>query len=166
MESDKFQIEIADRAHLALGYEWIVKEPDRAQQTCRPIDPLPPKRRWLRKALEDARAGRLLALILVDSREPHTPIGRSVAFGFNPRNRSIEFGYYLPEMNRGRGLGRILADRAIDFLFSDRSMALNKIYATTSENNIPSIRLLEVSGFHIDGVHREGQLPRSSTVGC
>lgn len=43
----------------------------------------------------------------------------------------------------------------IETVFKDDDLNLNKIYATTSSNNLASIKLLEKFGFKLDGRLRE-----------
>lgn len=83
------------------------------------------------------------------------PLGKIKLFDFNIRNRSAEFGYYLPAGNRTRGLGKIMLSKFIQNSFDDSELKLNKLYATTSSNNVSSIKLLEKFGFKMDGRLRE-----------
>ena len=151
----RYRLVAADKGSLTVIYGWIRVEPHRERYTCRPVSPLPGRRTWVRKTLQQSREGVQRTLVLIDDNEPATPLGRGVAFDYNPRNRSIEFGYYLPEPNRGRGLGTHLARLLVDHLFADRGLSLNKVYATTAANNTPSVRILEALGFHLEGEQRE-----------
>ena len=83
------------------------------------------------------------------------PLGKIKLFDYNSRNHSAEIGYYLPEHNRNKGLGRIILELFISISFADKDYNLNKLYATTSSNNISSIKLLEKCGFRLDGRLRE-----------
>lgn len=82
-------------------------------------------------------------------------MGKITLFDFNHRNHSAEFGYYFPNNNRAQGLGSIMLDKFIETSFKDDELDLNKIYATTASNNIPSIKLLEKFDFKLDGRLRQ-----------
>lgn len=71
----------------------------------------------------------------------------------NPRNRSIEIGYFFIREFRGKGYGKKAMKFVISKLFDD--MNINKIIAQTAEFNIPSVNLLKSLGFKIDGLLRE-----------
>ena len=43
----------------------------------------------------------------------------------------------------------------LDHMFSDGTLTLNKLYASTSAGNAASVGLLESLGFHLDGRMRE-----------
>lgn len=87
--------------------------------------------------------------------EHNIPLGKITLFDHNPINHSTEFGYYLPDYNRSKGLGGILLNKFIEISFQNDELNLNKIYATTSSNNYPSISLLERYGFKLEGRLRE-----------
>jgi RimJ/RimL family protein N-acetyltransferase len=61
----------------------------------------------------------------------------------------------MPERYRGKGLGSIMLTMFLKAVFLDPVLNLNKVYATTSAGNHPSMRLLEKHGFHLDGRNRE-----------
>ena len=82
-------------------------------------------------------------------------VGKFLYFDYNSRNHSCEFGYSLNPKYRGRGLGAKLVKSGIDYLFTDVTMNLNKIYCQTGEFNISSFKILENSGLKKDGVLRE-----------
>ena len=75
-------------------------------------------------------------------------------FDYNTRNQSKEVGYYISPSFRGKGLGFLMLSLLITRALSDEC-GLNKIYATTSSDNIQSIGLLEKTGFILDGRLRE-----------
>ncbi|NLI78529.1 MAG: GNAT family N-acetyltransferase [Candidatus Riflebacteria bacterium] len=80
-------------------------------------------------------------------------VGRFTWFDVNPRNRSAEFGYLVHPAWRGKGLGLELVRQAVSHLF--RTTRLNKLYCQTAAFNLPSVRVLERLGFHLDGRLRE-----------
>ena len=83
------------------------------------------------------------------------PVGKIGLFDYNPRNRSAEFGYYLPKSNRGAGNGSRMMKLFLKKAFADETLALHKLYATTSSGNAASNGLLQKFGFHLDGRLRE-----------
>ena len=84
---------------------------------------------------------------------PYRIIGRISFFDFNPRNASIELGFYLKEEYRQQGIMRQALRRIIVILFSKTE--IRKVYAQTGAFNQPSITLLTKLGFHLDGTLRE-----------
>lgn len=80
-------------------------------------------------------------------------IGKLTASDWNPRNRSMEIGYYLCQEWRGKGYMRCALQTFCCKLFVDRGC--NKVMAQTGAFNLSSIRLLESCGFRRDGVLRQ-----------
>ena len=80
-------------------------------------------------------------------------IGKLTASDWNPRNRSMEIGYYLCPEWRGKGYMRFALQTFCSMLFLDQGC--NKIMAQTGAFNVSSIRLLESCGFRRDGVLRQ-----------
>lgn len=80
-------------------------------------------------------------------------IGRISFFDFNPRNASIEFGFYLKQEFRRQGIMRQTLRSIITIIFS--KTAIRKVYAHTGAFNQPSVTLLIKLGFHLDGTLRE-----------
>lgn len=81
------------------------------------------------------------------------PIGKLTAIDWNPRNRSMEVGYFLRREYRRRGLMREGLLAFCGLLFQARNC--NKITAQTGAFNDPSIKLLESCGFQRDGILRQ-----------
>ena len=79
-------------------------------------------------------------------------VGKVSFNDYNPRNRSMELGYYMIPRFRKYGYMSETLTSLFDILF--RNMELNKIYAQTGSFNIESIRLLEYMGFKKDGALR------------
>lgn len=80
-------------------------------------------------------------------------IGKLTASDWNPRNRSMEIGYYLCREWRGKGYMRCALQTFCRRLFVDQGC--NKVMAQTGAFNLSSIRLLELCGFRRDGVLRQ-----------
>lgn len=79
-------------------------------------------------------------------------VGKVSFNDYNPRNRSMELGYYMIPRFRKYGYMREALKSLFDILF--KKMELNKIYAQTGSFNIESIQLLENMGFKKDGALR------------
>jgi len=135
-------------------YDWKAAESRRERFTCRPVKPLGPFDEYAAKLSSWLREPMNLLFALVASGSPE-PLGEVKGFDWNERNHSLEFGYYLPPGNRGKGYGRILARLFVERVFGDGEAGVNKLYATTSAENAPSIRTLEGLGFRLDGRNRE-----------
>lgn len=141
-------------AELAAIYRWKAAEPRREWYTCRPVPPLPALEEWTAKALERLADPQRICRALEDA-ESGELLGEVNGFDYNPRNRSMEFGYYLPADNRGRGIGTSMVLLFLEEAFGDGGPRLERIYATTSDANRGSKRLLEKLGFRLDGRNRE-----------
>ncbi|NMP23686.1 GNAT family N-acetyltransferase [Sulfobacillus harzensis] len=135
-------------------YRWDQEEIYRERFTCRPVSALPDWDAFMESIVHRLRSDALRIFVLWDTTKK-APIGRVTTFDHNPRNRSAEFGYYLPPVHRQHGYGREMVRRFLSVMFSDGIWRLHKLYATTASGNIPSIRLLEGLGFHLDGIMRE-----------
>lgn len=119
--------------------------------TCRPV--IRRTRMELLALYQDAlkdRSKLICGLFLPGITEP---AGKLTAFDYNPRNRSVELGYFLSPLYRGKGyMGKALSSFCTLLL---EELELNKVYAQTGAFNISSIRLLERSGFQRDGILRQ-----------
>lgn len=154
MTPDCYELVRPDSGQLRALYGWKAREPRREHFTCRPVKPLgtfdeyaDKLRSWLLEPMN-----LLFALVRAGSAEA---LGEVRGFDWNERNRSLEFGYYLPPENRGKGYGGVMARLFIERVFGDEEARVNKVYATTSARNVPSIRTLEGLGFRLDGRNRE-----------
>jgi RimJ/RimL family protein N-acetyltransferase len=151
----KYKLILLTEEYLEELYKWNIEEKHFQQYTCRPLKS---------KGSYDEYANRMLNLInnsnqknyiLIDEENCNKPLGKIQFFDYNPRNFSAEFGYYLPENNRNKGVGSIMIEKFLDIAFKDSNYNLNKLYATTASNNNPSIKLLNKFGFKLDGRLRE-----------
>ncbi|MBU3143841.1 GNAT family N-acetyltransferase [Clostridium sp. CF012] len=141
--------------HLRDLFSWNIEESHFEQYTCRPLKLPQSFDEYAYKTLKSLSEEKLKTYILIKKEDVNKPLGKITLFDFNSRNHSAEFGYYLPGCNRKKGLGIILLAQFIEKSFTDNELNLNKIYATTSSNNIPSMKLLEKFGFKLDGRLRE-----------
>lgn len=142
----------SDLMHLL--YEWRSSEENFGYFTCRPVHDLPSEAEFIEKLEKDIVLKIRQIFVIVKDQEISKPFGRISLFDFNPRNHSAEFGYYIPTELRGKGIGQNMVRLLLERVF-DQENDLNKVYATTSSNNQPSIRLLERNGFKLDGRLRE-----------
>ncbi|WP_053959334.1 GNAT family N-acetyltransferase [Sulfobacillus thermosulfidooxidans] len=135
-------------------YQWEVVEPAREQYTCRPVSPVADWPTFLQEMRQRLENHSLRVFVAMDAMTGNV-LGKIMAFDYNPRNKSAEFGYYLPPENRGKGFGQSMVAKFLSCMFSDPVWSLNKLYATTASGNQPSVRLLQSLGFHFEGVMRE-----------
>ena len=135
-------------------YRWDQEETHRERFTCRPVPALLGWDTFMHSIVHRLQSDALRLFVLWDA-TLNEPLGRVTAFDHNSRNRSAEFGYYLPPVHRQQGYGREMVRRFLSAMFSDRVWYLHKLYATTASGNIPSLRILAGLGFHLDGIMRE-----------
>ncbi|MBN1968589.1 MAG: GNAT family N-acetyltransferase [Candidatus Delongbacteria bacterium] len=147
-----FCLTTATKIELQKIYEWKIEEEYPEHFTCRPVNKIYDFETFSENLLDLVKKHKIIHKIL--SKE-NKIVGEIKAFDYNMRNKSIEFGYYLPKKYRGLGYGTIMIELFLKELFEDDDLALNKIYATTCEVNYPSIKVLEKTGFTLDGKNRE-----------
>lgn len=82
-------------------------------------------------------------------------LGNIKGYNYLERNNSIVIGFYITEINRGKGYGTKIVELFINELFSNTSLNLNKIIATTVETNEGSKKVLEKNCFVLEGKLRE-----------
>ncbi|MDV3426086.1 MAG: GNAT family N-acetyltransferase [Bacillota bacterium] len=152
---DVYKIITPEEKHLPEMYSWNKEEKNFNKYTCRPLCTLKTYEEYKDKILNSIKEEKDKLFILVKKSDQDIPLGRIKLFDYNPRNHSAEFGYYLPERNRGMGLGSIMINLLLTYSFMDRNINLNKLYATTASNNNPSIKALEKAGFKLEGRLRE-----------
>lgn len=145
------EVVTADVDILRILYGWDQEETHREWFTCRPVPTLPDQDTFMDSIADRLKSDTLRVFVLWDT-TMKAPLGRLTAFDYNPRNRSAEFGYYLPPVHRQQGHGRAMVQRFLTKMFADNVWLLHKLYATTAAGNVPSIRLLEGLGFHLDGI--------------
>lgn len=135
-------------------YKWQCNEKHREYYTCRPLKDILSYDEYLTFIKNHIEKG-IRFYVLVDEENHHIVYGKITMFDYNQRNRSAEFGYYIPEENRGKGIGKIMIKQFLDTLFNDNTLYLHKLYATTASGNEPSIKILEWLSFNLDGRLRE-----------
>ncbi len=142
----------AQEADLPLYYRWQDEEPHWDRYSCGPVQLVHPYPVFRARYVEALSGGGEIAFsVLADARV----VGRMVAYDENPRNRSMEIGYYLSEDARGQGIGREALALFVGILFTWPGKRLHKLYATTWAENLASIALLEHAGFRLDGRLRD-----------
>lgn len=133
-------------------YNWQRQEKTPERHTCRPVKKLGSFEAYHTRVQSMIKDGIKICYIKNNENEI---CGKLTMFNYNERNRSAEFGYYLPEAYRQKGYGSKLVKLFLDKAFQDETLKLNKLYATTASGNVGSIKLLEKHHFTLDGVMRE-----------
>ena len=152
---EDYQLLLLTEKHIKTIFNWNVQEKNFEYYTCRPLKLSKSFEEYASKTLSTISEGKEIIYVLVNREDCNKPLGKITLFDLNTRNHSAEFGYYLPDNNRGHGLGSIMLSKFIQNSFKNEELNLNKIYATTSSNNYPSMKLLEKYGFKLDGRLRE-----------
>ena len=150
---EEYELIPLKKEHIKNLYDWYLNEENFEHFTCRPVKPKETYEKYCENLNNNIKNKNILIYTLIKS--DSKPLGKITLFDYNIRNKSAEFGYYFPEESRGKGFGSILLKKFIKVVFSNEEYDLNKIYATTASNNIPSIKLLEKNGFSLDGTMRE-----------
>ncbi|AAK80434.1 RimJ/RimL family protein N-acetyltransferase [Clostridium acetobutylicum] len=151
---NSIELYLLKEEHIKRLFDWNRSEKHLEYYTCRPVKQYKSFDEYRDKILKSTEQGKKITYVLIEENS-NEPLGKISLFDFNTRNRSAEIGYYLPEVNRKRGLGSIMLDKFLNKAFSEKSLNLNKIYATTASNNYASIKLLEKYDFNLDGRIRE-----------
>lgn len=140
-------------SHLPILYKWKCSEKTPEYYTCRPVQNIIPSfEEYSEKILARISSADTVDMAVIDG-DSMELLGHIFGFDINPRNKSIEIGYYFPEQSRRKGYGRAALAQLCNNLFTNHD--INKIYATTGEFNKPSIAVLEHCNFHMDGRNRE-----------
>lgn len=152
---DNFKLIALNKNHIPVLYHWNTVEDSFERFTCRPVPPPVTLKEYTHSLSARITSPSCMNYVLVHKNNEEIPLARIQLFDCNPRNHSAEFGYYMPLQNRHIGYGSILLKKFIDSAFSRPDLALNKLYATTCSDNIPSVKLLEKFGFTLDGRLRQ-----------
>lgn len=155
LNCDNFSLILLTKEYFHNLYSWSMEETNFEQYTCRPVNFEKSYDEYVHSMLESIRNSNKRIYILVANNNPTEPLGKITLFDYNPRNHSAEFGYYFPDYNRGKGLGSIILELFFNTTFTDNSLNLHKLYATTASNNIASIKLLEKFNLKLDGKLRD-----------
>lgn len=78
-------------------------------------------------------------------------IGRVSLRDYNPRNMSVELGYYILPTCRNKEYAYECIQK---LLFEAFKVGINKVYAQTGSFNLASNNLLKKLNFHLDGMLR------------
>ncbi len=140
--------------HLLQMHEWMLKEPNRENYSCRLVKEIPEYEQWLLKKNKQKSIPNVFLKSLIDTSNPSECLGKFEAFDYNARNQNIEIGYFFPEINRAKGFGSFGLSEFVRLLFND-SLPIRKLTAWTSELNIPSQKILESAGFLRDAELRD-----------
>lgn len=151
---ENYKLVLLTEQHLQTIFNWNIEEKYFEYYTCRPLRLSKSYEEYASKILKAISQEKQRTYILVKE-DCNKPLGKITLFDLNVRNHSAEFGYYLPDGNRGKQLGSVMLSKFIQRYFNDNELNLNKLYATTSSNNYYSVKLLEKYGFKLDGRLRE-----------
>ena len=135
-------------------YNWKKNETNHEYFTCRPVKDVGSADEYFNRIEAWMAVPGNMIRVLKDSGSNEI-LGEIKAFDYNPRNQSLEIGFYLPEKARGKKTGAALVKAFIAEIFLSTEKPINKIYATTSEINIASQKVLVKNGFILDGKNRE-----------
>lgn len=152
---EDYKLILLTEQYIKTIFDWNIKEKHFEYYTCRPLKSYKSFEEYKVKMLNGINERKHIIYLLIKRKEPNIALGKISLFDLNTRNHSAELGYYLPYSNRAHGLGSIMLSKFIEASFKDEKLNLNKIYATTSSNNYPSIKLLEKYHFKLDGRLRE-----------
>lgn len=152
---ENHQLILLTEKHIHTIFNWNIEEKNFEYYTCRPLKLSNSYEEYANKTLAAISEGKQIIYVIVSRENFNKPLGKITLFDLNTRNHSAEFGYYLPDKNRGHGLGSIMLSKFIQNCFEDDELNLNKLYATTSSNNYQSMKILERHGFNLDGRLRE-----------
>ena len=135
-------------------YRWKINEKNHECYTCRPLKKFGSIEEYTISITNWLNIPGNIFLLLKD-KETSKSIGEIKGFDLNLRNHSMEFGFYFPEENRNLGYGNLIVKKFLLFLFEDTRLNINKLYATTADNNEASKKVLLNNGFTLDGRNRE-----------
>lgn len=82
--------------------------------------------------------------------------------GINIHNRTAEMGYYINESYWGKGLGTSAVQQACSYIFDHTDII--RIYAEPFASNAASCRILEKSGFQLEGVLRKNAVKNGVVI--
>ena len=96
------------------------------------------------------KTGYALGIVL---KETNRVIGVIDIFKIDWKNKNAELGYWLGKKYWGRGLTTEAVKLMLKFAFE--KLKLHRVYASLFEENVASRRVLEKSGFKLEGIMRE-----------
>ncbi len=108
--------------------------------------------KFIRKARYNIKKKRSYAFSIV-LKETGTVIGVVELMAFDWKNKNAEIGYWLGRKYWGEGLMTETVRLILKFGFGN--LGLHRIYAKLFEDNTGSVRILEKSGFKLEGRMRE-----------
>lgn len=135
-------------------YKWKISDKKHEYYTCRPVKNILNIEEYKNSITHWINTPGNIYLLLKNI-PSNKLIGEIKGFDLNVRNKSMEFGFYLPEQNRNSGYGTIMIRMFMKYIFEMNNGFINKIYATTADNNEASKKVLAKNGFQIDGRNRE-----------
>ncbi|ODS36400.1 MAG: hypothetical protein A7315_14095 [Candidatus Altiarchaeales archaeon WOR_SM1_79] len=92
--------------------------------------------------------------LIISEKESKKEIGFCSIYDINPSNQSAEISLLIGEREfQGKGYGKDATELMLYIAFN--KIGLNRIFATATQRNNPSVRILEQTGFRKVGVMRE-----------
>jgi RimJ/RimL family protein N-acetyltransferase len=139
--------------HFEYLYDWYISELNFEYYTCRPLEKTKLSYEEFCEKTKIRLESKKTEEFIIYDEESNEFLGNLKSFDINTRNFSTEIGFYLSKDARGKKVGRFALKLFVDYLFKNRDY--NKLYATTSSSNFPSMKILEYNNFTLDGQNRE-----------
>jgi [ribosomal protein S5]-alanine N-acetyltransferase len=149
-----FELSALNCEDINIVYKWKVREKNHENYTCRPVKKVGTIEEYNININNWLKIPGNICFLL-KNRDTSEIIGEIKGFDLNIRNHSMEFGFFLPEENRKHGYGSLIVKMFLAHIFSDTGKDINKVYATTADNNEASKRVLVKNGLLLDGRNRE-----------
>jgi len=139
--------------HIEVLYDWYISEMNFEYYTCRPLEESKLSYEEFYKKTKARLDSKKTEEFIIYDEGSDKFLGNLKSFDVNTRNFSTEIGFYLSKDSRGKQVGRTALNLFVNHLFENKNH--NKLYATTSSSNIPSMKILEYNNFTLDGRNRE-----------
>ncbi len=133
--------------------QYAKAEEDMSRFTCRPDVHHTPEEQRIRLQKHLQQPDRFFVGVFPRENSSYRMIGKINFFDYNPRNRSMEFGYRLLKGYRRKGYMSCALKELLQIAF--KKIGLHKVYAQTGSFNVPSVSLLKSLGFQQDAVLRD-----------
>ncbi|OIQ76734.1 putative ribosomal N-acetyltransferase YdaF [mine drainage metagenome] len=150
----EFTLEDEPAVHAYASDEAVIRYTDWGPNTVEDT------KEFFRETFESAalepRASYMLAITL-----PQGPLVGGVRLGITSRaDHAADFGYVIDAKYWGQGIATEATKRLVAFGFDE--LDLHRIYATCHPENIGSARVLEKSGFQLEGRLRDDKFVRGA----
>lgn len=135
-----------DESHLEIILTWRNQDFVRKVMYHDEIIPLEDHRQWFQRTLNDK--AKVVKILYFD----HVPLGL-VQFHSDEKNRRCEWGFYIGEEKRPKGMGKVLGLLGLDFAFNN--LGVRKVCGEVLSHNPKSIQFHQAMGFQIEGKLKE-----------